>query len=411
MDRTIIHCDMNSFFASVELLSHPELVHLPTAVSGNPENRHGIILAKNEIAKSYGIVTAETIQSALRKCPDLNLLPPHYHLYKEYFYKINEIYYRYTDMIEPFSIDESWLDVTGSLKLFGSGKEIADSIRSAVKNELGLSLSAGVSFNKIFAKMGSEYKKPDATTLITKENFKNMLWKMDISEMFMIGKSTASKLRSVGILTIGDLAAAEASSIETLLGKHGKELHQYANGLDSSPVCQWGEKQTPKSVGNGMTFKKDLSSMSEVQTALRSLSDTVAFRLRKYCLKARGIKIDIKDTFFKSISRQKQLFAPTDITDEIYRTSLELFKASWNIKNPVRLITVTAINLTESCEYEQLSLFSQNEKIREKNAHIDEAIDAVRNKFGASLITYGNILNNDLGISIDNPRAGKLNKS
>lgn len=411
MDRTIIHCDMNSFFASVELLAHPELAALPTAVSGNPENRHGIILAKNEIAKSYGIVTAETIQSALRKCPQLNLLPPHYQLYKEYFQKINQIYYRYTDMIEPFSIDESWLDVTGSLQLFGSGKDIADHIRLTVKKELGLTLSAGVSFNKIFAKMGSEYKKPDATTLITRENFKDILWKMDISEMFLVGKATASKLRSIGILTIGALATAKPAALEALLGKHGAELQQYANGLDASPVSLWGEKQVPKSVGNGMTFKKDLSSLSEVKTALRSLSDTVAFRLRKYCLKAQGVKIDIKDTYFKNISRQKQLPSASDITDEIYQTALELFQASWNIKNPVRLITITAINLTGSCECEQLSLFATDEKIREKNSHMDEAIDAVRNKFGASLITYGNILNNELGITLDNPRAGKLNKS
>lgn len=193
---------MNSFFASVELLDHPELKDKPVAVCGDPERRHGIILAKNDIAKKYGVVTAETIWQATKKCPDLYLLPPHYSKYDDFFHLINKIYGEYTDQVEPFSIDESWLDVTASQKLFGSGLKIADEIRERVKKELGLTLSAGVSFNKFFAKMGSEYKKPDATTIISRENFKDLLWPLPISEMFMVGFATADKLTGVGIKTI-----------------------------------------------------------------------------------------------------------------------------------------------------------------------------------------------------------------
>ena len=208
-DRTILHCDMNSFFASVELLERPELADVPMAVSGDPEHRHGIILAKNDIAKSYGVVTAETIWQARSKCPDLHLVRPHHKKYAAFSEKINRIYYRYTDMVEPFSIDESWLDVTASRRLFGTGKEIADSIRRTVKEELGLTLSAGVSFNKIFAKMGSEYKKPDATTVISRENFKDILWPLPAGEFFTVGRSSARKLAQYGIRTVGDIACSD----------------------------------------------------------------------------------------------------------------------------------------------------------------------------------------------------------
>ena len=210
---------MNGFYASVELLDRPDLMDKPMAVCGDPESRHGIILAKNEIAKKFGIVTAETIWQAKKKCPDLQLVAPHHDKYKEYSKKINQIYLEYTDMVEPFSIDESWLDVTASQVLFGSGREIADTIRERVKQELGLTLSVGVSYNKIFAKMGSEYKKPDATTEITRENYQILLWPLDIGEMFFVGHATADKLRQMGIHTIGDLACANPLMLEKLLGK------------------------------------------------------------------------------------------------------------------------------------------------------------------------------------------------
>ena len=238
-NRVILHCDMNGFFASVELLDYPELRDKPMAVCGDPESRHGIILAKNEIAKRYGIVTAETLWQARKKCPDLQTVPPHHKKYQHYSRLINEIYLQYTDMVEPFSVDESWLDVTASQKLFGNGKQIADKIRNQVKKELGLTLSAGVSFNKIFAKMGSDYKKPDATTVITQENYKNILWPLDIRDLFFVGKATADKLQGIGIHTIGQLAESDRHTVTALLGKQGSIIHDYANGLDQTPVSRF----------------------------------------------------------------------------------------------------------------------------------------------------------------------------
>lgn len=400
MERTILHCDMNGFFASVELLSRPDLTQVPMAVSGSPENRHGIILAKNEIAKKYGVITAETIWSAKRKCPDLILVSPHHDLYKKYSNRINEIYYRFTDMVEPFSIDESWLDVTASLKLFGSGREIADTIRATVKGELGLTLSAGVSYNKVFAKMGSEYKKPDATTVISRENFKSILWPQDVSQMFFVGAATADKLRKTGIRTIGDLAQSEKAMLRALLGKQGDLLYDYANGLDDSPVAHSYEKQKIKSVGNGITFKRNLMTIQDIQTALMALSSTVSARLRKYQLKAGGIKVDIKDPYFKNISRQKQLDAATNITEEIYSTSLELLTSSWKKGNPIRLLTITGINLVDENEQEQLSFFHEKEENRKKEEALDRTMDAIRHKFGGQSVTFGGMINNDLGLDI-----------
>ena len=204
MERVILHCDMNNFYASVELLSRPDLKGMPVAVCGDPEGRHGIVLAKNQLAKDAGVITAETVWQAKKKCPGLQFVRPHHDRYKEYSDRINKIYLEYTDMVEPFSIDESWLDVTASQKLFGSGKQIGDAIRRRIKSELGLTLSVGVSYNKIFAKMGSEYRKPDATTEITQENFKELLWNKPVGELFFVGFATAEKLKNLNIHTIGD---------------------------------------------------------------------------------------------------------------------------------------------------------------------------------------------------------------
>jgi len=400
MDRVILHCDMNSFFASVELLEHPELRDVPVAVSGSPDSRHGIILAKNEAAKKYGVVTAETIWQALKKCPDLSFLPPHHEKYREFSHKINKIYLDYTDMVEPFSVDESWLDVTASQKLFGSGREIADKIRNRVREELGLTLSAGVSYNKIFAKMGSEYKKPDATTVISRENYRELLWSMPVGEMFFVGWATAEKLRAMNIDTIGALAMADSMALEKLLGKQGPVLRAYARGEDESPVCLYDQRDKIKSVGNGFTFSRNLKGEDDIMTALVSLSDTVAGRLRKYQLKAYGVKVDIKDPSFKTISRQKQLELPTNLADEIRKNAMDIIRSSWRIQDPIRLLTVTAINLVDETESEQLSFFTNIDGGRERSESIERTMDAIRSKFGDSSISFGQIIGNDIGIDL-----------
>ncbi len=396
-DRIILHCDMNGFYASVELLSYPQLRNRPMAVCGDPENRHGIILAKNELAKAYGIVTAETVWQAKKKCPSLVLVPPHHGQYKRYSEEINAIYHRFTDRIEPFSIDESWLDVSASTKLFGSGEEIADCIRMTVKKELGLTLSVGVSFNKIFAKMGSEYKKPDATTIISRENYKQILWPLPVEQLFFAGKATAGKLRERGVLTIGDLALSERANLCILLGKLGGQLHDYANGLENSEVAWFSEQQKPKSIGNSITFKRNLSSRNDVKKAVTALCDSVSSRLRESDLKCRGVKIDIKDPGFKMISRQKQLSFSTNLGEDLSTASMELIEKNWNFFNPIRLLSVTAIHLGEESE-EQLSLFTKDNKAHKKQEGIERTMDAIRKKYGGTAILSGGLIRNDIGI-------------
>lgn len=395
-DRVILHCDMNGFFASVELLNHPELKDVPMAVSGDPDSRHGIILAKNQYAKEYGVVTAETIWQAKKKCPGLVLVRPHMSQYKEYCTKINAIYQRFTDMVEPFSIDESWLDVTASQRLFGSGREIADNIRETVKNELGLTLSAGVSFNKTFAKMGSEYKKPDATTEITRENYKNLLWPLPAGELFGVGKATSQKLAKEGIKTIGDIAMADKKYLTALLGKAGTVIWEHANGIDDSPVSLYTEREPVKSVGNGITFKRDLVTSDDIAVAVKALSDTVAGRLRSYGLKACGIKVDIKDPFFKVISRQKQLLSPTWLSQEISNTATEIINSSWQQGAPIRMLTITGINLTDELSEEQLNLFAADIEERDKSEKVEFTMDEVRKKYGTDAIGFASAIKNDL---------------
>lgn len=401
MDRTILHCDMDSFYASVELLGYPELKDVPVAVCGNPENRHGIILAKNIHAKKYGIKTAETVWQAKKKCPKLHLLPPHHRKYRQYSRKINEIYQRFTDMVEPFSIDESWLDVSASLRLFGTGRQIADQLRDIIRKELKLTLSVGVSYNKIFAKMGSDYNKPDGTTVISRDNYKALLWPMNVRKMFFVGKATADKLNKTGIQTIGDLARTDRSLLQALLGKQGSLLHEYANGFDDSPVCRYMEREKIKSVGNGTTFRRNLQGLDDIKVAVTALSDTVASRLRKCQMKCSGVKVDIKDPDFKVISRQKQLDIPTNLFEEIFRQAIEIIRASWPIENPIRMLTITAINLCDEKEAQQLSIFDIGSNSREKGEKMERTIDSIRTKFGDNAITFGRILNNDIGVETD----------
>lgn len=409
-DRVILHCDMNGFYASVELLEHPELRDKPMAVSGDPDNRHGIILAKNQLAKEYGVVTAETIWKAKQKCPDLQLVRPHMEKYRYYSGLINEIYQRFTDMVEPFSIDESWLDVTASQKLFGTGKEIADTIRQTVKSELGMTLSSGVSFNKTFAKMGSEYKKPDATTEITRENFKELLWPLPAGELFGVGRATNEKLRHLGIRTIGDIAGSKKEFLTAMFGKQGTLMWEHANGIDDDPVSLYNEREQIKSVGNGITFRRDLVTSDDIAIAVKGLSDTVAGRLRKYGLKACGVKVDIKDPHFKVISRQKQLISPTWLAEEIASAASEIISQSWCKGSPIRMLTITGINLTEQVSQEQLSLFGTDIMTKEKMEKMELTMDEVRKKYGKHAIGFASVMSNDLGIDIKDTGDGPAGK-
>lgn len=398
MDRVILHCDVNSFYASVELLERPDLRDKPVAVSGNPDDRHGIVLAKNEAAKRFGVITAETVWQAKKKCPGLVFLPPHHDKYRDFCSKLNKIYNQYTNLVEPFSVDESWLDVTASRRLFGDGKQIADALRDRVKKELGLSLSVGVSYNKIFAKMGSEYKKPDATTLINRENYRDLLWPLPVNQLFFVGFATAEKLKKHGIITIGMLAAADGAKLKSILGRQGAVLQGYAKGDDTSPVKDFDQRDKIKSVGNGITFRRNLISENDILIGLSRLSDTVAGRLRKYRLKAYGVKVDIKDPSFHTVSRQVQLPAASNLAEEIRKTAYEIVKKYKSANAPIRMLTVTAINLVDENESEQLSIFDTGGKRRKEAESLERTVDEIRRRFGDNSIDFGNIIGNDIGI-------------
>lgn len=390
MDRVIYHCDCNSFYCSVELLSHPELRRVPTAVCGDPKSRHGIILAKNEPAKKFGVRTAETIWQARQKCPDLVLLPAHRGLYMEYSKKVNAIYDRFTDLIEPFGIDESWLDVTGTLHLFGGdAKALADRIRNTVREELGLTISVGVSFNKIFAKLGSDYKKPDATTVISRENFRRLVWPLAVTDLLYVGRAAAKVLGQYGVTTIGELAAFDRNALTELLGKQGGQLWEYANGLERSPVAPAGTYTPPKSVGNGETFPRNLIRKDEVSRGVAMLADQVAVRLRKHAMKASTLQVTIRDPKFKDICRQRPLDAPTNTARELYRAAMDILERSWKSGAPIRAITLTAHNLIPEGEAaEQMDLFqSAAPQKRERVEKLERTMDAIRSKYGREALT------------------------
>lgn len=406
MDRVILHCDLNSFYASVELLDHPELREKPVAVCGDPESRHGIILAKNEPAKRFQVRTAETIWQARRKCPQLILLPAHREKYQYFSQAVNAIYERYTDLVEPFSIDESWLDLTGSLHLFGGdGKAVADEIRTVVRRETGLTLSAGVSFNKIFAKMGSDYRKPDATTVISPENFRAMLWPLPVTDLIFVGRAAARTLEQYGVHTIGDLAQFDREALVRVLGRQGVTLHAYASGREHSPVVPLRDMPPPKSVGNGITFPHNLVGWEELRSGLALLCDSVAGRLREAGFKCTTVQITVRDPSFRDICRQNRLSAPTFVTRELLDASFALLRGCWRAEAPVRALTVTAQHLVPEGEAaEQLDFFSADSlPRRDRLERLERAVDQVRRKYGHDALSLASSVNGE-SLSTDPPQ-------
>ena len=390
--RVIFHCDLNCFFASVELLDKPALWDVPVAVCGDPKSRHGIILAKNEPAKKRGVQTAETVWQAKKKCPVLVLLPPHHELYEVYSRRVNEIYGRFTDLVEPFGIDESWLDVTGSLHLFGGdARALADRIRATVKAETGLTVSVGVSFNKVFAKLGSDLKKPDATTVIPPEGWRDIVWPLPVGDMLFAGRSTQRVLGQYGIETIGQLAACPEEMAEQLLGKMGGQLWRYANGLDNSPVRPGHQREPVKSVGNGTTFPADLVRWEQIRQGLAPLCDRVDTRMRRQRKYDGGERVTLKGADFKTVSRQTRLDEPTHLMRDIWETAQELARQIWKAPTPIRAMTVTALYVTEDGQaYRQLDLLGQaSAKRSERQEKLESAVDAIREKYGSGAIRFG----------------------
>ena len=398
MKRVILHCDCNSFFASVETVLHPEYKNVPMAVCGSEADRRGIVLAKNELAKKYNISTAETVHSAKKKCPNLVVAEPHHDIYVEFSRRVNAIYARYTDMVEPFGIDESWLDVTASRKLFGSGLEIAERIRKEVKEEIGITVSIGVSYNKVFAKLGSDYKKPDAITVIDEKNFRDIVYPLPVADLLFVGKKTADALHRLGVRTIGDLANTSRELLSLRLGKMGEMLSVYANGLDESPVAT--ERDEAKSVSNGFTFRRNLTNPEEYRAGIEYLSESIGHRLRENGQLCTTVSVTVKDEYLRTIQRQRPQDPPSDVAKEIAATAYEILLDEWTSGKPIRMITVHASNLIRrDMLAQQLSFFGEEgSKQHEKNEKVENAIDKIRQKYGSESILNGSVFESDIGI-------------
>lgn len=385
-ERVILHCDLNNFFASVSLLFNPTLRSVPVAVCGDKEQRHGIVLAKNEAAKRCGVKTAEAIFEARAKCPELVILPPMMDKYKEYSEKAHRIYEEYTDMIEPFGIDECWLDVTGSRLLFGSGEEIADKIRREIKQKLGITVSVGVSFNKVFAKLGSDMKKPDGITVISRENFREKIWRLPISDLLFVGRKTTDRLRSCGICTIGDAAVCSDEMLERLLGKNGLELKRYALGEDNSPVSRQHEKATPKSIGCSVTRQQDFKTPDEIWGMFLSLAREISDSLREQGLYAGGVQVHIRNAALSVKEFSRSYPDSVNGAKIIAERGMELLNEHFGFTEPLRSVGLRAINLRGYQTAIQEDIFGDSEK-RETEEKIESSIYELRKKFGSTSIT------------------------
>ena len=399
-DRVILHSDCNGFYASVECLHNPKIRNMPVAVSGDAENRHGIILAKNEIAKKYGIKTGEAIWQAKLKCPELVTVPPHFDLYKRFSNMARRIYSDYTDKIESFGLDESWLDVTENIN--GNGFEIACEISSRIKKELGITVSIGVSFNKIFAKFGSDYKKPDAITCITRDNFKNIVWNSPAEDLLYVGRATKRKLNNIGIYTIEDIAKTSPDILRKLLGKWGDLIYGFANGYDSSPVAHMNENSEVKSIGNSTTTPRDMKSFEDVKIVMYVLCDSVCRRMRQQGFMAKTVGISVRDNELNTFNRQQALDDYTNLTKVITDSALTLFKKSYNMQKPLRSIGISVTDFVHDNIPHQMSLLN-NEKNILQNEELDKTVDKLKLRFGNYIVRPA-VLLADKSLSAFNPK-------
>lgn len=377
-DRAILHSDANCFYASVETVLNPEFRGKAIAVCGSPEERHGIVLAKSEKAKRAGVKTGMANWQAKQCCRDLIIVPPQYDYYLKFSKLLHGIYRRYTDQVEPFGMDECWLDVTYSP---GDPMEIAEEIRQAVKDELGLTVSIGVSFNKVFAKLGSDYKKPDAITQISKEHFKEIVWPLPCSDLLYCGNATTAKLGSMGVRTIGGIASLPVEVMQRKFGKNGVALWKYANGLDDSRVAHQDYTAPAKSVGHGITCVADLENMDEARKVIFALSLDIGYKLRYMNLRATGVQLYVRDSELSFCSWQKRLEMATQDEGTIALAAYSLLEEKYSWRNPIRSITVTAIQLDSSQNPTQLGMLLDYERLvrREK---LNESIDTIRDRYG-----------------------------
>lgn len=386
MERAILHIDCNKFYASVECLHHPEIRDKPVAVGGSEEERRGIVLTKNEIAAAFGVSTGEPLWQARQKCPGLVVMPPNFPLYVRFSKMARNIYRDYSRQIEPFGLDENWVDVTGSAK---SPAAIAREIRRRVKYELGITVSIGVSWNKIFAKFGSDYKKPDAVTVIDHDNYKDIVWKSPCSDLLFVGPATTRKLNSYGIYTVGELANSGIKFLKSVFGKNGEVLYTFANGLDTTPVCDMDDEQAIKSIGNSTTTPRDMVNDDDVKTVMTVLAESVARRLREHGVKGRGIAISVRDCDLRSFTRHAKLKMYTDVSSEIISAAMALFRANYNWEKPLRSVGVSVSDFGQ--ELLQFDLSGSVEK-HEKLEDLERAVDVIRSRFGNYAVQRASML-------------------
>lgn len=387
-DRTILHSDINCCYAAIEHLHHPELAGKPLAVGGDPEARHGIVLTADYLAKKHGVKTGMALWQAKQVCPEINFISPRMDLYLRFSKMAHEIYGEYTDLQEAYGIDESWLDVTDSVSLKGDGYRIAKEISNRMKSELGITVSIGVSFNKIYAKLGSDYKKPDAITTMYRDEFRDKAWGLPASDLLYVGRSTSVKLQRLGIRTIGDLARTDEKILHSQFGKMGDILWAFANGYDDSPVKYEDAHAPIKSIGNSTTTPRDLVNEQDVKIVLTILAESVAARLRENGFKCRVVEISVRDNELFSFTRQRKIDHATNVTREIAEEAFRLFQENYTWQKPIRSVGVRGADLVNDNYWEQIDLFSSIE-FREKQMKVDTAVDDIRRRFGFYSVQRG----------------------
>lgn len=393
MERWIIHSDINHCYAQIEEMMYPELRNVPMAIGGHEEDRHGIILAKNDLAKKYHIKTGESLRDAFQKCPELLIVPPHYDDYLFYTEEVKRIYREYSDKVESFGLDEAWIDITGTEKLFHkTAMELAEEIQRRVFKELGLTVSMGLSFNKVFAKLGSDLDKKQGLAVITRDNFKDMVFPLPVADILYIGKATSSQLNERNIYTLGDLALSSKEYIKSFLGKNGEMVWLFANGYDTLSVNS--SQQVIKSVGNGITAKHDIHTIEEAKIVLSMLAESVAKRLRQSNKLGSVISIGMRYKDLQGLSRQKRVDTPTNIAQEILDMVMILLRDNWNMAIPLRSLSISVSSLVEKETYAyQMSLFNTaNKEDRYEQLHLEEVIQEIKERWGEKSIKYGHSL-------------------
>ena len=400
MARNILHIDFNAFYASVEMQRRPEIRDKPVAVCGSQQDWHGIVLTANYVAKPYGVKTGMTIWQAKQCCPNLVMLPPDMREYIRISRLARHIYEDYTDQIEPFGLDENWLDVTGSVGLFGSPMSIAKEISSRIKFELGITASIGVADNKITAKLGSDYKKPDAITRIEADNYKEIAYPLPVRDLLYVGPATERKLYGLGISTIGQLAECPLNCLTYKLGKMVIALHTFANGKDPYPVRRMDYAATVKSLGNSATTPRDLVCDEDVHMMIYLLAESVASRMRELAARCMVVALYVRDNALLSFTRQRKLEIPTCSSAEIAQVAFELFQANYTWEKPVRSIGVRGADLVDVDIGVQTSLLDNDVK-REKWERIDATVDRLRERYGYMSVRRA--------VTYTDPQLGRIN--